>query len=203
MLYLTHTRLMSESETSVLMRAEHGEGPDRRICAQLIASKPRYFTWIASHDKPMWSVARARQRESQIVALRLVATHQIHRAALVRHFRDDGVTARDRVKLLAEFYGPLDTDCATLAEHRSYTQAVSSEISATDLLAMIGDRHGLELLEAYQQAYGTYFAMHCDRILARHDHRPYLLASLLPEVRSSAVDLRKRLVAGADSRLRR
>jgi hypothetical protein len=144
----------------------------------------------------MWTVAGARQREAQTCKLRLVATHQIHRAALVRHLRDNEVVGASRAQLFAEFYGPLDSDCAVLAEHRNYQQAVSSQLCATDLLQLVGDRHGLELLEAYQQQYGLYFAMYCDRLLARLNHRPYILSSLVPEVRATAGNLRQMLVAG-------
>jgi len=122
---------MNESETSVHEHAEHGEDAARRICTTLVQSKPKYQTWVASHDQPMWRVARARTRDAQLVQLRLVAIHQIHRAALVRHLRDQNVGPDIRRRLFTEFHGVLDSDCAVLAEHRSYMQAVSSQLCAS------------------------------------------------------------------------
>lgn len=196
MIYLTHSRLMRESESSIEGWAEFGLGPEQRICSELLACRPRYATWISGHDRRMWQVARGRQRERQLTELRRVATEQVHRGALVRYLRDNGITGRERNRVLGEFYGTLDSDCAVLAEHRAYTRAVSTELCARDLLKLCYDRHGVELIEAYEREYGVFFAMHCDRARALADGRPYLLASLLPEVRAGAASIRRRLVSG-------
>lgn len=196
MVYFTHARLMRESESSVQGYAELGTGPDQRICAQLLESQPRYANWVSGHDRRMWQVALGRARERQITELRIAATEQIHRAALVRHLRDNRITGRERSLLLREFYGTLDSDCAAVAEHRAYTRAVSSQLCASDLLALTNDRFGIHLLGQYERDYATFFAMHCDRARARSDGRPYLLASLLPEVKASVTRLRRRLVSG-------
>ena len=196
MVYFTHTRLMVESESSIQNHAAIGPDPTRRICSQLRSNEPRYATWLSRHDRRMWHVARGRQRPLQVVELRLVATEQIHRAALVRHLRDDKIAGQARNLLLKEFYGTLDSGCAILAEHRAFTQAVSSQLCAVDLLDMSADRFGVSLLGEYERDYGTFFAMHCDRARAISDGRQYLLASLMPEVRGRASGLRKRLLSG-------
>jgi hypothetical protein len=144
----------------------------------------------------MWRVARGKRRERQIIDLRLAATEQIHRAALVRYLRDSEVTGRERILVLREFYGALDTHCAILAEHRSYMQAVSSQVCALDLLTLSNDRMGVRLIKAYEREYALSFAMDRDRTRALNDGRPYILGHLLPEIKESAVKLRRRILSG-------
>lgn len=186
---------MRESESTVRDCAETGVEPTKHVCAQLRENSRRYTTWVAWHDRHMWSVARIGQRERQVRELRLVASQEIHRAALVRHLREDERTRPERERLLREYYGSLDVACATLAEHRAYSQAVSSQLCVSGLLELCGDNQGVALLEQYQREYGSYLSMHCDRLLAQADGRPYLLASLLPEVRTNAQVLRRRLLS--------
>lgn len=195
-MFYTHTRLIRESESSVHEQADCGDGPEQRTCAQLIASPVRYDSWLSGHDQRMWKVARERRREAQLVELRLAATEQVHRVALVRHLRDNKVTGRHRSTLLREFHGVLDTQCAILAEHRSYTKAVSSQLCAVDLLELAGDRYGAQLVDRYERQYSTFFSMYCDRICAHADGRPYLLSSLMPETRLEVSRLRRNLLAG-------
>jgi hypothetical protein len=197
LVYFTHARLMQESESSVQGYAETGTGLDQRVCAQLLGSRPRYATWVSGHDRRMWQVARGRERERQITELRIAATEQIHRAALVRHLRDNQIAGRERSLLLKEFYGALDAECAVIAEHRAYTCAASSQLCAIDLLTLCNDRYGTDLLGRYEREFGTFFGMHCDRARAHSDARPYLLASLMPEVKAGVNRLRARLASGA------
>lgn len=194
--YFTHTRLMRESESSVQNHAALGIDPTRRVCSQLIACEPRYLTWLSGHDRRMWHVAEDRQRERQILGLRLVATQQVHRAALVRYLRENMISGPRRDRLLKEFYGTLDIECAVLAEHRGYTQAVSSQLCAVDLLEMCNDHYGAAMIGHYEREYGTFFAIYCDRVRALSEGRPYLLASLMPEVRARAQNLRRKIVSG-------
>jgi hypothetical protein len=198
LVYITHTRLIRESESSVQTCAVIGAQPARHICSQLLDNDLRYATWMSSHDRQMTVVARGRLRERQIVSLRLVATEQVHRQALVRYFRDNEIRGEQRNLVLREFYGPLDSQNAVLAAHREYTKAVSSHVCAADLLELCEDREGARLLHQYEYAYGLYFAMHCDRARARSTHRPYLLGALLPEVKAGAKGLREKLLSGDD-----
>ncbi|HUF71345.1 MAG TPA: hypothetical protein VMR74_00440 [Gammaproteobacteria bacterium] len=196
MVYITHTRLIRESESSVASCAEFGAEPAQHICSQLLDSEPRYATWMSSHDRRMTVVSRGRSRERQIVSLRLVATEQIHRQALVRYLRDNEIRGEQREIVLKEFYGPLDSRNAVLAAHREFTQAVSSHVCAADLLELCADRHGTKMLHQYEYVYGLYFAMHCDRARAVSEGRTYLLGALLPEVKASAKGLRDSLLSG-------
>jgi hypothetical protein len=193
-LYITSTRLMRESEDAVREHAGSGDDVWRRVCSQLIASQPRYAEWHASHEFKMGKVAGARIRGPQVLALRTVAVQQIHGTALVNYLRLGRVTGPARDTALRLFHGVSDLRDATLAEHRSYLVAASTQVCAHDLLELVGDAEGLNLIRRYEQAYTQYFAMFCERAFALQTGRNYLLGSLLPEVRDVADRLRLKIV---------
>ena len=196
MLYITHTRLMSESESSVHEHANSGAGHSQGVCQQLVSKQPRYALWLSHHDRAMLAIASAKRRERQLTSLRALAIEQIHRAALVRHLRANQITRIERNLLLQELLGPRDPDCSVLTEHRNYILAASSQLCASDLLELTGDRHGIHLVNRYQSDYGLYFAMYCDRARAQQDGRPYLLNALIPETRAEAAMTRAKLLTG-------
>jgi hypothetical protein len=177
---------MLESEQIVLERAISGEEIPRRVCSQLLADTPRYSQWHVHHENHMSRVASAKRREQQILKLRAVAVAQIHRAALVRYLRDHRITGAARNQTLHEFYGITDSRDSALAEHRQYLLAASTQLCASDILELVNDQPGLDLLRGYELAYGQYFSMFCDQARAVRDGHPYLLAALVPEVRNSA-----------------
>ena len=187
---------MSESENTVQEQAYHGSGAPQRVCQQLVADQPKYSLWFSRHDRRMFTVAVLRQRERQLLTLRRVAVEQIHRTALVRYFREYGITGEARKQTLREFYGVLDPQRSAINEHRSYLIAASSQLCAADLLEMAGDDRGLEMIQRYEVAYGNFFSMFCDRARATANGTPYLLSSLLPEVKITATKLRGRIIAG-------
>jgi hypothetical protein len=194
MIYLTHARLMLESEQAVVGRAAASDELPRRICRQLLADGARYALWHVRHDGHMGAVAKERRRPRQILSLRSISVEQIHRAALVSYLRERQVAGRARAETLREFYGVTDPSEAAITEHRNYLLAASTQFCAADILAMAGDRRGLELLHGYELAYGQYFAMFCERARARQAGASYLLAALIPEVRGVAGRIRARLM---------
>jgi hypothetical protein len=196
LIYLTHARLMTESENTVREYANGDRGISQRVCDQLISSEQRYSLWFARHDRRMGTVADRKQRERQIITLRAVAVEQIHRTALVRYLRDYQITGTARDQTLTEFYGVLDPQRATVAEHKSYLIAASSQLCAFELLEMTGDRRGLVMLDRYQTAYDHYFSMFCDRARAARNGAPYLLDVLIPDTKMGADALRIRIVSG-------
>jgi hypothetical protein len=187
---------MRESESSVYEHAESGTGDSHTACQQLVSKENRYSLWVSRHDREMVAIARAKRRERQITRLRGLAVGQIHRAALVRHLRANEITGKDRNLLLQEFFGPRDPDCAVLTEHRNYILAASSQVCALDLLDLTGDRYGIKLVNRYQDEFGLFFAMYCDRARAQHAGRPYLLEGLIPEIRDEATRVRRMLLGG-------
>jgi hypothetical protein len=185
---------MRESEDAVREHAGSGDDVWRRVCSQLIASRPRYAEWHASHEMKMGKVAGARIRGPQVGGLRTVAVQQIHRTALVNYLRLGRVTGPARDSALQLFHGVSDLRDATLAEHRSYLVAASTQVCAHDLLELVGDGEGLSLIRHYELAYTQYFAMFCERAFALQTGRNYLLGSLLPEVKDVADRLRLKIV---------
>ena len=194
MIYLTHARLMLESEQAVVGRAVASEELPRRICGQLLADRARYALWHVRHDGHMTVVAGERRRPRQILSLRAISVEQIHRAALVSYLRDWQVAGRARDQTLREFYGVTDPGEAAIIEHRSYLVAASTQFCAADILEMAGDRQGLALLRSYEIAYGQYFAMFCERARAREAGAAYPLAALIAEVRDVAGRIRARIM---------
>lgn len=194
MIYLTHARLMLESEQAVVSRAAATDALPRRICTQLLADGGRYALWHVRQDGHMVVVAKERRRARQILSLRSISVEQIHRTALVSYLRERQIVGSARAETLREFYRVTDPSEAAILEHRSYLLAASTQFSAADILAMVNDRRGLELLRSYELAYGQYFAMFCERARALQAGASYLLAALIPEVRDAAGRIRARVM---------
>jgi len=185
---------MRESEQAVQAHASGGDEIPQRVCSQLLANPPRYSEWHAQHEIKMRRVI-ARRRDPLIVGLRTVAIGQVHRTAVVNYLRLNRISGAARDQTLALFHGVSDPRDAALAEHRGYVVAASTQVCAHDLLDLVGDRDGLDLLRQYQLAYDQYFAIFCDRARARQVGETFLLDSLLPEVKAVADRLRLRIVS--------
>lgn len=193
-LYITSTRLMRESEDAVRAHASSGDEAFRRVCSQLLANEPRYGEWHALHEAKMRNVASPGRRDPQVQALRAVAVEQVHRTALVNYLRQGRITGGARERALSLFHGISDVRDATLAEHRTYLLAASTQVCAHDLLELVGDDEGLGLIRRYELAYTQFFGMFCERAIAQQTGRNYLLGSLLPEVKGVADRLRLQIV---------
>ena len=193
-IYLTQARLMTESERAVEESARFGAPEYRRVCSQLLAEPVRYTLWHGRQENRMGVVADARRRERQTLALRAFALEQIHHAALVRYLREYRIVGEDRAQTLREFHGVADQRDATLAAHREYLLAASSQVSAAELLQLVDDSRGIECLGDYERAYGQFFSMFCERSRAQQNGQSYLLECLLPEVRGAAARLRARVL---------
>ncbi len=200
MIYLTRGRLILESERAIEDCAREGEPVSQRVCAQLLAQPPRYSRWHNGLEGRMGVVADARVRARQILALRAFALEQIHRAALVRYLHDYHVVGHAREQTLRDFHGVIDSRDAALAEHRDYVLATTNQLCAAELLELADDAGGVDLLGEYERAYGQFFRMFCESSRAQHRREPYLLGSLLPEVRAVAAAVRRRILDGEVTR---
>jgi hypothetical protein len=187
---------MVESERTVTTGALQGDEQPRRVCSQLLADPARYSLWRVRHGKRMLSVAERKHRDRQILALRAVHLEQIHRTALVNYLRKHGITGAARDLTLSEFYGVMDPRHAALTEHKSYSLALPSQLSACELLKLVGDRHGLALIQDYQGTYGQFFGMFCDRARATRNQTTYLLNAFIADAKSEADVLRSRILSG-------
>jgi len=172
-----------------------GDEVPQRVCAQLLAKPPRYSEWLALHQRKMQSVADARLRDPQVLQLRSIAVEQVHRTAIVNHLRLGRITGAARDQTLALFHGVSDARDATLAAHRDYVLAASTQVCTHELLDLVGDREGHKLVRRYELAYAQYFAMYCERERALQAGKRYLLDSLLPEAKDVTDRLRMRIAA--------
>jgi hypothetical protein len=125
-----------------------------------------------------------------------LAVEQIHRTALVRYLRDQRIVGAARDETLRAFYGIADTRDSTLAEHRTYLLAASTELCTREILELVGDARGLDLVRGYELAYMQYFGMYCDHARTLRGGKTYLLAALVPEVRDAAKRLRLKILDG-------
>jgi hypothetical protein len=194
---------MLESEQAIAEHAHAGPLTTQRVCSLLLNEPTRYVRWHVRHEQRMGAIATARLRQRQILALRAFALEQVHGSALVRYLRDYHVVGAARDKTLHDFFGVADSRDAALRAHRDYVLAASSQVCAVDLLELANDSYGVELLGDYEQAYGQFFSMFCESSRSRQDGEPYLLTSLLPEVRSVASNLRRRILESDSRRQRR
>jgi hypothetical protein len=203
LIYLSHARLMLESEQALTEHANNGPPQSRRACAQVLSEPTRYVRWHVRHEMRMSVVANVQVRQRQILALRAFALEQIHSSALVRHLREHQVVGEARDRTLREFFGPADPRDAALRAHRDYLLAASSQVCATEVLGLADDARGVDLLNEYELAYGQFFSMFCESSRARASGETYLLSNLLPEVRVVATNLRRRILEGDSRRKRR
>ena len=194
---------MLESEHAITDNASHGPAIVRRVCRELLSEPTRYAMWHARHEHRMGAVAEARIRQPQILALRAFALESIHGSALVSYLRDYAIKGEARDRMLRSFFGVADARKAALIAHRDYLLAASSQVCAMELLDLANDSRGIELLIEYQQAYGRFFMLLCESSRAHREGDPGVHSSLLPEVRTAATSLRRRILESDSRRSRR
>jgi hypothetical protein len=194
---------MLESEQVITDHASHGPPVTARACAQVVNEPTRYVRWHVRHESRMGTVADARLRQRQILALRAFGLEQVHASALVRYLREYRVVGAARDRTLRDFFGVVDSQEAAVMAHRDYLLAASSQVCASELLNLVNDERGVELLNDYEKAYGQFFSMFCESSRAKQGGEPYLLSSLLPEVRVVATNLRRRILEGDSRRVPR
>jgi len=195
-IYLTHTRLMRESERTVSETAADARAREQRVCDQLLANQTRYSFWHMRYDHRMLPIAKLRRRNDQLLELRRTGVEQVHGAALVRYLRDFTVTGVDRDNTLRLFHGVVDAREAAIVEHRSYLLAASTQLCASEVLALAGDAKGVELVNTYERAYEQFLSLFCQRARAQSALERSLYDDLLPDVKKVATRLRQRIVAG-------
>lgn len=174
-----HRILMDESEQA-LADAACGDKPRvSRIARDMLADSRIYRVWESRHAELVVPVARENRRSAQILGLRDLEVKLLHRRALIRSIRRQGFTGEERNRLFAAFYGPRDPLDAILAEHRQYTLAVSSRVSADHLIDIMQDPVSVDLLRRYEALYSTYFELYCQMVSADD---PLVSDALIPEM---------------------
>lgn len=156
-----HRYLMDESEQALSHAADGRSGRDARIAREILGDSRIHRLWESRHADLVLPVAEQNRRAPQIFSLRDIEVKLLHRRSLIRHIRKNHIVGKKRDKLFSVFYGPKDTNDAILKEHRQYTLAVSSRVSADHLIDVMCDPVSEKLLRIYESVYSRYFAYYC------------------------------------------
>jgi hypothetical protein len=159
-----HRILMDESEQAIADAVHSAHLRHARIARHLLSDNKAYGVWESRHADLIVPVAEEKRRSTQIFGLRNLEIKLLHRRALIRTIRQEGIVGQERDRLFGAFYGPRDTQDAILAEHRQYTLAVSSRVSADHLIDIMDDPASITLLREYEKLYSKYFGIYCDMV---------------------------------------
>ena len=190
---LRHQRLMDESEQALLDTAEASSGRESRIAKQILNDPKIHRLWESRHAELVLPVAEHNRRVPQVIALRGIEVRLAHRRALIDHIRNNHVIGRARDRLFSIFYGPREVRDAILAEHRQYTLAVSSRISADHLINVMCDPISNRLLEEYESIFAEYFDLYCFVVSCEDSVCADAAKLLMLDARRRAKDARLRI----------
>jgi hypothetical protein len=194
---LTFKRLMDESEQA-LWRADCLPDYYRLPIRQVLDDCSRYRSWEMAHARLMRQAARASEPLDQAFSLRETTVHMIHRRGLFDYLRTHDVRGVARARLFEVFYGPMDFRGAVLCEHRQYLLAASSGYCGEVLVDAIHDRHGLAMLDRYEELYRDYFEVFgrfvTAEVTGEHDLVSVLRPAMLKQ-RVATDRLRARILA--------
>lgn len=188
-----HRYLMDESEQALSDATECEHLRDSRIAKQILSDSRMHKLWESRHADLVLPVAERSRRDAQIFRLRDIELKLLHRRALIRCIRKHQIVGKQRSKLLAVFYGPRDTRDAILAEHRQYTLAVSSRVSADHLINVMHDPVSVRLLEEYKEIYSKYFELYCFNVICADTVIADATRSDMVRLRRRAMQMIKRI----------
>lgn len=188
-----HQRLMDESEQALREAANGAPARKSRIAKDIIGDCRMHRLWEASHAELVRPVAEHSRRAHQVFQLRELDVQLVHKRALIEYIRRQQLVGKDRERMLAAFYGPKDTIDAILVEHRKYTLAVSSDLSASHLIRVMSDPVGMQLIEQYEALYTKYFDLYGFVVLADDADWSDALKPIMQGLRTQTCDLRRRI----------
>jgi len=188
-----HRYLMDESEQALSDAADGDRKRDARIATQILGDSRIYRLWESRHADLVKPVAEHSRRNSQIFRLRNIELKLVHRRALIRCIREQRIAGEQRDKLFAVFYGPKDTRNAILTEHRQYTLAVSSRVSADHLIDVMQDPVSVRLLHEYEAVYSRYFDLFCSNVICEDTAMADATRLELMTLRRCAMQMIKRI----------
>ncbi len=188
-----HRYLMQESEQALNDAAEAGEPRQKRI-AQHVLNEPKVLSlWETRHAELLVPVAEHRSRANQIFNMRDIEVKLLHRRALIRTVRDQGISGEQREKLFSSFYGPRDINDAIVAEHKQYTLATSSHLSTEHLIDVMGDPVSERLIRIYTDLYSKYFEYYCKSVMCNEPSIVELYREQMAPLRKACLNVLKRL----------
>jgi len=184
---------MNESEQALSDAAEGDRPRDARIARQTLNDSRIHRLWESRHADLVMPVAEHTRRAGQIFKLRDIEIKLLHRRALIRCIRKHGIVGEQRARLFSVFYGPRDTQDAILAEHRQYSLAVSSRVSADHLIDVMRDPLSVQLLRAYEAIYSKYFELYCSTASCRDEVMADATRQEMAGLRMRAMQMIKRI----------
>ena len=188
-----HQRLMDESEQALREAAKLAPARESRIARETLHDPRMHRLWEDTHAELVRPIAETSRRNRQVIELRELDVQLIHKRALIDHIRRQQLIGRDRERMFAAFYGPKDTRNAILIEHRKYTLAVSSNVSANHLIRVMSDPVGVQLIKQYEAMYTKYFELYGFSILAEDTAWSDALKPMMQDLRQKTMQLRKRI----------
>lgn len=188
-----HQRLMDESEHALWDAAQASSSRESRIAKQVLDDPKIHSLWESRHAELVRPVAEHNKRVPQVIALRGLEVRLAHRRALIDHIRNNHVVGRERDRLFSVFYGPREVRDAILAEHRQYTLAVSSRISADHLINVMHDPISKRLLELYESVFTEYFDLYCFVVSCEDSACADAAKLLMLDARRRAKEARQRI----------
>ena len=188
-----HKRLMDESERALSDEAESGHRRESRIAKDILEDHRCHRLWESRHAELLLPVSELGRRTPQIFALRDVQVRQLHRRALIDHIRDHRIGGEERDRLFNTFYGPRDMRNAILTEHRQYTLAVSSGVSADHLIDVMDDAVSTKLMREYRRIYSQYFSLYCCMINCADIETTDAMKPFMLDLRRRAFSMLKRI----------
>jgi hypothetical protein len=153
--------LMFESEVALRLASERVGDHKSRVAGRILSDSKSYQLWNSRHAGLLRPMAQCSKRCGQIIALRELQVRLLHRCALSRYVREHGDAPDNNRALLTFLFGTRDPQRALCTERREQMLAVSSQICADHLMALMRDPVSVKLVEEYGTIYSTYFELYC------------------------------------------
>ena len=192
---LRHERLMSASHSHVAATARDDRN-EQSIAMRLMQHPGTYADWEVGHSRLMQQVCQPTRLRAQIVKMRATTLRLIHRRAVFQYLRERRVTGAQRHRYIEFFYGPRDYATSLIVEHGHYVRSwVSASCSRFIGTFVLRDPAFDAPLAEYEQWYGEYFRMFCDRQLGTTHHAGAPCETeLLPLLKERCEEARERLI---------
>lgn len=193
---LKHGFLMEESEHCIEQVSQTGRSSERVIAQRILESDHQHRSWRTSHGRLMKFVAGPTTFDAQFRNLRHMSIDLVNRQALFRYLTDNPISTKRRRVLINAIHPDAGYSKTLIAEHAEFLRAASSTICATHLGREIWKDDGLEKsLADYAEAYGSYFCVYCDWVIAEAEGRESSTRPLLLFLKKEAMSLRSSLLA--------
>jgi hypothetical protein len=193
---LNHRFLMEESESRIEQASRSQDRKERSIARRILNSEELHRVWTSDHCRLMKAVVAPSTLEAQFYNLRQTAAELVDRQAMFVYLRDNQMSIRRRRVLFKALHPNAGYSVTVIAEHEAYLKAAASVICAIHLGKKIGyDGDFKQALADYAEAYGGYFCVYCDWVLAEAEHRESSTKPLLLFLKNKAMEKRSALLS--------